>query len=75
MALEDAVLHRQRFDRVRLRYRQRPVAASARRRGGELVLTLAEPAYGVAPGQLACLMDGEVIVGHATIAKRATAAS
>ena len=75
VALEDAVLHRQRFDRVRLRYRQRPVAASASRRGGELVLTLAEPAYGVAPGQLACLMDGEVIVGHATIAKRATAAS
>ena len=42
-------------------------ACAARRR---LALALAEPAYGVAPGQLACLMDGEVIVGHATIAAR-----
>jgi tRNA U34 2-thiouridine synthase MnmA/TrmU len=32
------------------------------------VLELDEPAYGVAPGQLACLMDGELVVGHATIA-------
>jgi tRNA-specific 2-thiouridylase len=68
VALRDAVLHRPRFDRVRLRYRQRPLACTALRSGGDLTLALAAPAYGVAPGQLACLMDGEVIVGHATIA-------
>ena len=50
----------QRFDRVRLRYRQRAVRCTGERRDGGLVLSLAEPAYGVAPGQLACLMDGEM---------------
>jgi tRNA U34 2-thiouridine synthase MnmA/TrmU len=34
------------------------------------VLSLAEPVYGVAPGQLACLMLGESVVGHATVASR-----
>jgi tRNA-uridine 2-sulfurtransferase len=68
--LREAVLHRPRFDRVRLRYRQRPVACTARHTEGGLELALAAPAYGVAPGQLACLMDGELIVGHATIARR-----
>jgi len=43
-------------------------ACTALRSGDDLTLALAAPAYGVAPGQLACLMDGEVIVGHATIA-------
>jgi tRNA-uridine 2-sulfurtransferase len=69
VALRDPVLHRARFDRVRLRYRQRPVPCTATRRDGRLMLTLDEPAYGVAPGQLACLMDGEIVVGHATIAR------
>ena len=68
VALRDPVLHRARFDRVRLRYRQRPLPCTATRRDGRLMLTLGEPAYGVAPGQLACLMDGEIVVGHATIA-------
>ena len=53
------MLHRPRFDRVRLRYRQRPVRCTGERRDGRLVLSLAEPVYGVAPGQLACLMVGE----------------
>jgi tRNA-specific 2-thiouridylase len=74
VALRDAVLHRPRFDRVRLRYRQRPLACTALRSDGQLTLALAAPAYGVAPGQLACLMDGEVIVGHATIAAAAAPA-
>jgi tRNA-specific 2-thiouridylase len=65
VALRDAILHSDRFDRVRLRYRQRPLKASRLRDGA---LELDEPAFGVAPGQLACLMDGELIVGHATIA-------
>ncbi|MGD0197931.1 MAG: tRNA 2-thiouridine(34) synthase MnmA [Solirubrobacteraceae bacterium] len=64
--LRDPVLHRPRFDRVRLRYRQRPLRASRLRDGR---LELDEPAYGVAPGQLACLMDGELVVGHATIGR------
>ena len=34
----------------------------------ELELELAEPAYGVAPGQTACLLAGDVVVGRATIA-------
>jgi tRNA-specific 2-thiouridylase len=62
--LRDAVLHREQFDRVRLRYRQQPLRASRVRAG---TLELDEPAYGVAPGQLACFMDGEVVVGHATV--------
>jgi tRNA-specific 2-thiouridylase len=70
VTLRDAVLHRPRFDRVRLRYRQLPLACTHRHTAaGELELALAAPAYGVAPGQLACLMDGELIVGHATIAR------
>jgi tRNA-specific 2-thiouridylase len=68
VALRDAVLLRPHFDRVRLRYRQSPIACVAAPARGGLRLELAEPAYGVAPGQLACLMDGELIVGHATIA-------
>ena len=63
--LRDTVLHRPRFDHVRLRYRQQPLRCSTLR---DDVLELDEPAYGVAPGQLACLMDGELVVGHATIA-------
>ncbi len=35
--------------------------------GGELVACLAEPAYGVAPGQTASLLDGDLVVGHGTI--------
>jgi tRNA-specific 2-thiouridylase len=64
--VRDAVLHRPKFDRVRLRYRQTPLHASRLRDG---VLELDEPAYGAAPGQLACLMDGDVVVGHATIGR------
>jgi tRNA-specific 2-thiouridylase len=67
--LRDAVLYRERFDRVRLRHRQQPLACTGRDTGAGLELALAAPAYGVAPGQLACLMDGELIVGHATISR------
>ena len=71
--LVETVLHRPRFDRVRLRYRQRPIACRGEHTGNGMRLTLAEPAYGVAPGQLACLMDGDLVVGHATIAPAAAA--
>ena len=47
-----------------------PCRVSRRRPGehAELELELAEPAYGVAPGQTACLLDGDLVVGRATIA-------
>ncbi|HEX4804324.1 MAG TPA: tRNA methyl transferase PRC-barrel domain-containing protein, partial [Conexibacter sp.] len=64
-----------RVDRVKLRYRTAPLPA--RLRDAEalgagahraLEIELAEPVDGAAPGQMACLMDGEAIVGWGTIA-------
>jgi tRNA-uridine 2-sulfurtransferase len=61
-------------DRVKLRYQSKPlpahisVAAEAGRHR-ELTLELDEPVAGAAPGQLACLMSGELIVGWATITR------
>jgi tRNA-specific 2-thiouridylase len=69
-----ATLHRPggRVDRVRLRYHSKPLACElpsvAPGVHEELELSLAEPAYGVAPGQTACLLDGDLVVGRATIA-------
>jgi tRNA-specific 2-thiouridylase len=62
-----------RVDRVKLRYRSRPlpcrvVGAPQPGRHALLRLTLDEPVDGAAPGQTAVLLDGETIVGHATIA-------
>jgi tRNA-specific 2-thiouridylase len=62
-----------RVDRVKLRYRSRPVAC---RVDGEaapgthegLTLTLANAVEGVAPGQTACLLRGDSVLGWATIA-------
>ncbi|HWH10185.1 MAG TPA: tRNA 2-thiouridine(34) synthase MnmA [Solirubrobacteraceae bacterium] len=71
VTLRDTVLHRPEFDSVKLRYRQRPLACRVRRgpdAAGLLVLDLLEPASGAAPGQLGCLMAGELVVGHGTIA-------
>jgi tRNA-uridine 2-sulfurtransferase len=71
--VRDALLRRpgERVDHVKLRYRSRPIECAVSAPEGnhaELWVELAEPAYGVAPGQTACLMDGELVVGHATIA-------
>jgi tRNA-uridine 2-sulfurtransferase len=72
--LRGARLHRNaaRADRVKLRYHGRSIACrvSAAPPGehAALELELAEPAYGVAPGQTACLLDGDLVVGRATIA-------
>jgi tRNA-uridine 2-sulfurtransferase len=71
VAVRDAVLHRPvaEVDRVKLRYRARPLRCTARAgEGGTVALELAEPVDGAAPGQLACLMRGDAIVGHGTIA-------
>ncbi len=70
--LEDARLHRDgtRVDRAKLRYRSRPVpcrVAGGPGRHDSLTLELGEPVEGAAPGQTACLMDGERVVGHGTI--------
>ncbi len=73
VALSAATLYRDgdRVDRVKLRYRSPAVAcrvaAGAGRREG-LVVELADDVHGVAPGQTACLMEGDRVVGHGTIA-------
>ena len=33
----------------------------------EATVALAKPVDGAAPGQVACLMDGDLVVGHGTI--------
>ena len=76
--LRDVVLRRDgnRVDRVKLRYRSRPIGCALGAPAGhhrELWLELEEAAYGVAPGQTACLMDGDLVVGHATIADASVA--
>jgi tRNA-specific 2-thiouridylase len=70
--VERSVLHRPaaRVDRIKLRYRSEPVRCTVASGSppGVLEVVLDEPALGVAPGQTACLMDGERVVGHGTIA-------
>jgi tRNA-specific 2-thiouridylase len=69
-----------RVDRVKLRYRAKPIparllgepAAGAHR---ALEIELHEPVDGAAPGQMACLMDGELVVGWATITAPTAAAA
>ena len=69
-----ATLHRPgcRVDAVRLRYHSRALACELPQvpagRHEELDLELGEPAYGVAPGQTASLLSGDLVVGRATIA-------
>ncbi|HYH62253.1 MAG TPA: tRNA methyl transferase PRC-barrel domain-containing protein, partial [Solirubrobacterales bacterium] len=66
-------LHRDsaRADRVKLRYHSKAIGCKVSAAGPgdhpELEVELAEPAFGVAPGQTACLLDGELVVGRATI--------
>ncbi len=74
VAVRAARLHRRgsRVNQVKLRYRSRPVsatlagdpAAGSHRR---LAIELGEVVDGAAPGQLACLMDGDLVVGWGTI--------
>ena len=76
VALRGARLHRAgcRIDRVKLRYRAKPLAArllgdppAGRHRSLELELSgFAEAA---APGQVACLMEGERVIGWGTITR------
>jgi tRNA-uridine 2-sulfurtransferase len=82
VTLRGVRLHRAgtRIDRVKLRYRSKPFAARVAGDPGAgrhdvLSLELADPCEGAAPGQLACLMDGELIVGWGTITRRSPAAA
>jgi tRNA-specific 2-thiouridylase len=68
VALCDVVLHRpaDEVDHVKLRYRSRPLPC---RIEGDAV-HLGEPVEGAAPGQVAVLMRGDAVAGHAIIARR-----
>jgi tRNA-specific 2-thiouridylase len=61
-----------RIDRVRLRYRSEPVGCELTGGVGAgkhdlLTIQLHEPVYGVAPGQTACLLEGDRVLGYGTI--------
>ncbi len=76
VTIRSARLHRPgaRVNRVKLRYRSKPLRARVlgdppAGRHALLTLALAEGVDGAAPGQLACLMDGELVVGWGTITR------
>jgi tRNA-specific 2-thiouridylase len=58
-----------RVDGVRLRYHapRRDCRLEVNGVPGEAIVALADPVDGAAPGQVACLLDGELVVGHGTI--------
>ena len=64
----------ERVDRVKLRYRSKPLPARvlgdpSAGRHPSLEIELGQAAEGVAPGQLACLMEGELVLGWGTITR------
>jgi tRNA-uridine 2-sulfurtransferase len=69
--LRGARLHRpaERVDGVRLRYHspRRDCRIEVDGAEGDAIVSLAEPVDGAAPGQVACLLDGELVVGHGTV--------
>ncbi len=69
--IRGATLHRaaERVDGVRLRYHSPKRACRIEVDGipGEAVVALSESVDGAAPGQAACLMDGDLVVGYGTI--------
>jgi tRNA-specific 2-thiouridylase len=69
--LRGARLHRpdDEVDAVRLRYHSRAVACTVSRGDEGVVLDLAEPFHGAAPGQAAQLLRGDVVVGWGTITR------
>jgi tRNA-uridine 2-sulfurtransferase len=69
-------LHRDgaRVGAVKLRYRSRALPARLAQGAGaghhrRLAVALDDPVDGAAPGQLACLLDGELVVGWGTITR------
>jgi tRNA-specific 2-thiouridylase len=71
LRIRGAKLHRSadRVDGVRLRYHSPRRECRVEMNGdpSEAVVALSEPVDRVSPGQVACLMDGELVVGHGTI--------
>ena len=69
--IRETRLHRspERVDGVKLRYHapRRQCRVEVNGDPSEAIVALAEPVDGAAPGQVACLMDGDLIVGHGTI--------
>jgi tRNA-specific 2-thiouridylase len=70
--IRGARLHRpaERVDGVRLRSHspRRDCRLELDGDPSEAIVALAEPVDGPAPGQVACLLDGDLVVGHGTIA-------
>jgi tRNA-specific 2-thiouridylase len=58
-----------RVNGVRLRYHspRRECRLEVDGDPSEAIVALAEPVEGAAPGQVACLLDGDLVVGHGTI--------
>ena len=72
VTIRDARLHRGagRVNAVRLRYRSAVRSCRLEHAPGEdgtATIALDEPADAVAPGQVACLMDDDLVIGHGTI--------
>jgi tRNA-specific 2-thiouridylase len=69
--IRGAKLHRpaERVDGVWLRYHapRRECHIEVNGDPSEAIVALAEPVDGAAPGQVACLLDGDLVVGHGTI--------
>ncbi len=69
--IRGARLHRpaERVDGVRLRYHspRRDCRLEVNGDPSEAIVALAEPIDGPAPGQVACLLDGDLVIGHGTI--------
>jgi tRNA-specific 2-thiouridylase len=70
--------HAATVDRVKLRYRSAPVACRLPAelpagRYPRIAVMLNEPFMAAAPGQVACLMSGDRVVGHGLIASKETA--
>jgi tRNA-uridine 2-sulfurtransferase len=59
----------ERVDGVRLRYHspRRDCRLEVNGDPSEAIVALAEPVDGAAPGQVACLLDGDLVIGHGTI--------
>jgi tRNA-specific 2-thiouridylase len=68
--LDAALLHRpaSEVDAVKLRYRSRALPCRVSGAGPSLRVELEEPALAAAPGQLACLLSGDRVAGHAIVA-------
>ena len=68
--LDEVTLHRDpgQVETVRLRYHAHPIACRVLvRKNGGMEVELERPAHAVAPGQLACLMSQDRVVGEGTI--------